>query len=139
MTVAECLKRWLNTYPNADFGNIDTDILESKDGSHAIFKSPNKTVRKYNDGSSLNTEYYQFFAKASALLEEERVDNQQFMADLEEWIEEKDFNEDYPDLSEVGTLTCTEISINSSSTITYEKQDKAIYHITIAIEYLKER
>lgn len=139
MTVAECLKEWLNTYSGADFGDIDTDIIENMNGSRAIFKAPNKTVRKYNDGSSLNTEYYQFFAKQSVLLEEERVDNQQFMSDLEDWIEEKDFNEDYPDLSKVGRLTCTEISISNSSTITYENEDKAVYHITIAIEYLKER
>lgn len=139
MTVAECLKNWLNTYSGADFGDIDTDIIEAKNGSRAIFKSPNKTVIKYNDGSSLNTEYYQFFVKQSTLLEEERVDNQQFMADIENWIEDKEFSEDYPDLSKVGKLTCTEISINNSSTITYENDDKAVYHITIAIEYLKEK
>ena len=139
MTVAECLKNWLNTYPGADFGDINTDIIEARNGSRAIFKSPNKTVTKYNDGSSLNIEYYQFFVKQSALLDKERVDNQQFMTDLESWIEDKDLSEDYPDLSKVGKLMCTEISINNSSTITYESEDNAVYQITIAIEYLKER
>lgn len=138
MTVAECLKKWLNTYPNADFGEIDTDIIEDKDG-YTIFKSPNKTAISYSDGSSLNTEYYQFFAKQSAMLDEERISNQQLMADFENWIDEKNFNEEYPDLSETGKLQCTEISINNSATITYENEDKATYQITIAIEYLKER
>ena len=138
MTIAECLKGWLNTYPKADFGYIDTDIIKSDDG-FSIFKSPNKTVVNYNDGSSLNTEYYQFFAKQSALLDEERIDNQQFMADFENWIDEKNFNEEYPDLNEAGKLQCTDISINNSATITYESEDKAVYQITIAIEYLKER
>lgn len=139
MTVSECLKDWLNKYPKADFGDIDTDILKGKDGSVTLFKSPNKQIIKYNDGSSLNTEYYQFFIEKSSLLDEERIDNQQFMSDLEEWIEEKDFNEEYPDLSAVGKLKCTEIAINNFSSIAFEGEDKAVYQITIAIEYLKER
>lgn len=138
MIIEECLKEWLNTYPKVDFGDIDTDIIKGEDG-YSIFKSPNKTIINYNDGSSLNTEYYQFFAKQSAMLDEERISNQQLMTDFENWIDDKNFNEKYPDLSKTGKLKCTEISINNSSTITYEKDDTAVYQITIAIEYLKER
>lgn len=139
MTISESLKKWLNNYSKVEFKTIKTDVIAAEDGSKAIFKSPNKTVKDYVDGSSLITEYYQFYAKRSAMLDEERIDNQQFMADLENWIEDKYLNEDYPDLSEIGKLKCTEISVSNSSTITYEEDDTAVYQVTIAIEYLKER
>lgn len=139
MTVGECIKRWLSSYEGADFSEIATDFIEGDTGSYAIYKSPNKTIEPYLDGSSLITEHYQFFARKSTQIQEEMIENQQFLSDLEDWVVVKDYNEDYPELSEAGSLICTEISISNSAAITSQEDDNAIYQITIAIQYLKER
>lgn len=137
--ISECVKSWLNEYDKADFSEMATDFIEGEIGSYAIYKSPNKTIVPFIDGSKLVTEYYQLFARQSTQIEAERVDNQQFLSDLEDWVEKKDYNEDYPNLSEVGSIVCAEIKISNSAAITSQEDDNAIYQITIAIQYLKER
>lgn len=139
MTIAECIKNWLSEYSGADFTELATDFIEADIGSYAICKSPNGTEIPYLDGSKLVTEYYQIFARQSTQLEQERISNQQFLAELEIWVEDRNFNEDYPDLSEVGSLACEDISISNSATILSQEDGNAIYQITIAIQYLKER
>lgn len=139
MTVGECLKEWLGEYRGADISELNTDFMEGESGSFAIYKSPNNTSVPFIDGSSLVTEYYQFFARQPTQLDEERIDNQNFLAELENWVEERDCNEEYPDLSGAGNLSCTEISVSNSAAITSQEEDNAIYQITIAIQYLKER
>ena len=139
MTVGECLKEWLGAYENADIDEMATDFIEGEKGSFAIYKTPNNTVIPYNDGSSLVTEHYQFFARQPAQIDKERIGNQQFMSELENWVEEKDSNEEYPDLSAVGNLICVGISIENSAAITSQEEDNAIYQISIAIQYSKER
>lgn len=139
MTVSECVKEWLSLYPNLDISDMATDFIEGDADSYAIYKSPNKTVDRFNDGSCMVTEYYQFFARQSTMMDTERISNQQLLADLEAWVEDKDYNEDYPDLSGVGNLRCEEISISGSAAITSQENDSAIYQVTIAVRYLKER
>lgn len=139
VTVGECLKKWLGEYENADIEELATDFIEGENGSFAIYKAPNNTVIFYNDGSSLITEYYQFFARQPTQIDKERIGNQQFMSDLEKWVEEKDINEEYPDLFVVGNLTCVGISIENSAAVTSQEENNAIYQISIALQYLKER
>lgn len=139
MTVAECIKEWLSQYEQADISDMATDFVEGDIGSYAIFKSPNRTENNYLDGSKLITDYYQFFARQPTQNDKERIDNQQFLADLEEWVEEKNFAENYPDLSSAGNYICEDISISNSATILSQGEINAIYQITISIQYLKER
>lgn len=139
MTIAECLKKWLGGYKDACIEELATDFIEGENGSFAIYKAPNNSIISYNDGTSLVTEYYQFFARQPTQIDKERIGNQQFMSDLEKWVEEKNINEEYPDLSAVGNLTCVEISIENSAAVTSQEEDNAIYQISIAVQYLKER
>lgn len=139
VTVGECLKKWLGNCEIADIEELATDFIEGENGSFAIYKAPNNTKILYNDGSRLITEYYQFFARQSTQIDKERIGNQQFMSDLEKWVEDKDLNEEYPDLSAVGDLTCVEIGIANSATVTSQEENNAIYQIIIAVQYLKER
>lgn len=139
MTVSECVKEWLSEYQGADISEMATDFIAGELDSYAIYKSPNKEVVSFIDGSRQITEYYQFFARQSTMVDSERISNQQFLADLESWVENNDMNEDYPDLSQVGNYECQEISISNSATITSQEEDNAIYQITIAVKYMKAR
>lgn len=139
MTVGEQLKEWLNEFKEADFTDLATDLIKADIGSYAIFKSPNKTEIPFNDGSKQVTEYYQFFARQSTVDNDQRISNEQLLSDLENWVEEKELDEDYPDLSQCGNLTCLEIGIANSASITSQSEECAIYQVTINITYLKER
>ncbi len=139
VTVGECLKKWLGEYENADIEELDTDFIEGENGSLAIYKTPNNTVVSYNDGSSLVTEHYQLFARQPTQIDKERIGNQQFMSDLEKWVEGKDLNEEYPDLSSAGNLTCTGVNVENSAAVMSQEEDNGIYQISIAVQYLKER
>lgn len=139
MTVGECLKGWLGEYGDLNFSELLTDFMDAPEGCMALFRSPQKQEKTYLDGSKEVTEYYNFFARKSTLLDETRVENQQLLDDLTEWIENKAFEEDYPDLSQVGNLTCEDITVNGASAINSQEDDNAIYQVTIAIQYLKER
>lgn len=139
MTVGECLKDWLGEFDGLNFSELLTDFMDAPEGCMALFRSPQKQEKAYLDGSKDITEYYNFFARKSTLLDETRVENQQLLDDLTEWIENKAFEEDYPDLSQVGNLTCENITVNGASAINSQEDDNAIYQVTIAIQYLKER
>lgn len=139
MTVSECLRDWLTNYDELNIADIATDFIESDEGSFSISKSPNKSEINYVDGSKLITEYYQFFARRNTQLDDERVENQQVLSDLEEWVEERNMEEELPNLSQIGKLTCQEVEITNSATITSQDDDDAIYQITFSIQYLKER
>lgn len=139
MTVGECLKDWLGEFDGLNFSELLTDFMDAPEGCMALFRSPQKQEKAYLDGSKDITEYYNFFARKSTLLDETRVENQQLLDDLTEWIESKAFEEDYPDLSQVGNLACEDITVNGASAINSQEDDNAIYQVTIAIQYLKER
>jgi hypothetical protein len=139
MTVSECIKDWLKDFEGiTKIEDLCTDRLESAIESYEIFKSPNKDIIPFADGSSLVTEYYQFFGRKAANDDSEMVNNQQVLTNLENWIEKKNFDELYPDLSQAGTLHCEEISIENSATVIDQTDSEAIYQITIKITYKKE-
>ena len=80
-----------------------------------------------------------FFAKKFYAVRRKACRNQQMMEDLTEWITEKAFREDYPDLSKAGSLICENVEVNDAASITSQEDDNAIYQLTLAIQYLKER
>lgn len=138
MTVTECVKTWLGSYDGVDL-DVDIGFLEGDNDTYAIYKQPNRNEVAYNDGSKLVTDYFQFFARQSTQIPENRIENEQFLDDLENWVEEENFNEEYPDLSPAGNLECQDIGITSTAAIISQEDDSAIYQLILAVQYLKER
>ena len=136
MTVAEKLKEWISQY-GAQL-ELETDFIEAGNGSYSFYKSPQSNIVTHIDGSKLITEYYNFFMRQSTQMDEERIENQEWLARFEEWIDEQNFEENYPDLAELNS-ECQEIAVTGSATITSQEDDSAIYQVTISIQYLKER
>ena len=139
MTISECIIEWLSEYKQMEFAECAVDQIEAEDGTYAIFKTPNKNITEYADGSQLITEYFQLMAKKATQLNLERVNNLQMLADLENWVDEKNMDEEYPELSKAGKLTCKDISISNSNSILSQEDESAIYQLSIAVQYLKER
>ena len=55
MTVSECIIEWLSEYEKMEFAECAVDQIEAEDGTYAIFKTPNKNITEYTDGSQLIT------------------------------------------------------------------------------------
>lgn len=138
MIVTECVKEWLGTYEGLDL-DVDVSFISGDNDTYAIYKQPNRNEVPYNDGNKLITDYFQFFARQSTQIKENMTENEQFLDDLENWVEEKNFNEEYPELFKAGKLECQDIGISSTATIISQEEDNAIYQLIIAIQYLKER
>ena len=81
--------------------------------------------------------------KKSSQLDDERITNDEIFTKLEKTIEERNFNEDLPDLEKAQdknyTYTCEDVSVSQTTSIITSEQDTAIYQITIKIIYLKEK
>lgn len=136
MTISESIVNWLNEFDKADFSEIATDFIEAESGTYAIFKTPQKTEKKYLDGSRKNTEYYNLFARQSSQLNIERIDNEQILEDLEDWIEAKNNEHDLPDLK--PGCNCLSVAVNNAAAIISQEEDNAIYQVIIKIKYVKE-
>lgn len=139
MTISECLKNWLGEFPGFSSNTILTDRIDTPDGTLSLYKSPNKTVVPFIDGSKQVTEYYQFFFRGETIEEGQRISNNKLMEDLEDWIEGRDAGEDFPDLSRAGNYMCEEIALSNYGAITSQEEDNAIYQISIVMRYVKER
>lgn len=134
--IEEILKKWLMEYGKADITEITTESIEAMGGGYAIYKTPQRSEKKYLDGSKEITEHYSFFTRRNSQLDEECIDNNIFLEELADWIEGRDIDEDYPQMPE--GMMCEEISVDDNSILLQEDKE-TIYQLTIAITYLKER
>ena len=141
MTVAECLKKWLKGFRAYDLTDVLTDIIDLDDGTFSIAKSPNSTVlREFQDGSSLVSEYYQFYASGSSGDDEDRNENHEFLQIFGNWIEDRNFLGKFPDLSKAGPLSCQEVKVNSSGEFSVEEGGRnTIYQVVLEVTFLKRR
>lgn len=138
MTVSESIIEWLHGFSGLDVAEvIETELLGGSVGANALSKSPTNVVKTFADGSQCRTEYYSFYAKKSSQLNDERISNDKFFEELESWIDDCDYNENYPILDK--KRVCEEISVSGSYYLFENDEHEGIYMLTIQIEYRKER
>ena len=135
MTISESIIDWLSGY-GSTLEIIDTDTLEAETEPNGMYKNPERNIEYFNDGAGKITEYYTFLTKQNSLTDSQRVSNAQFLENLEEWVENKNFNEDFPTLTN-GVVT--DIAIANSFYLQDSEEDNATYQLSIEIIYIKER
>lgn len=136
MTVSQAIKQWL--YKNGTIEideRINTEKLDSQAIAYSLSKTPQSQLKKFAGGNELRTEYYMFFARQSSQIETERISNDEFLENLENWVWEKNKERDYPILDK--KRTCTNIGISSTYYAYSTEEEETIYTFTISIEYLK--
>lgn len=137
MTISESLKNWLlknGTFQIDD--SIDTEKLSSPAIAYSLSKTPQNSVRKFVDGSEQRTEYYMFFARQSIQIETERISNDQFLENFEDWIWSKNKEHDLPVLDK--KRICESVGISSTFYLYETDEEEGIYSLTISIVYRKE-
>lgn len=137
MTVSSSLKQWLYNYPNIEIDErIDTELLEANPVAYAMAKEPTAEIESFLDGSQERTEYYMFRVRQSIQEEAKRISNDEFMENLETWIDEQNFEGNLPNLGD--KKYAEEVSVSSSFYLFENDEENGVYTITIAIKYRKE-
>lgn len=139
-TIGQCLTEYLKRYEGMDFSDILTDFIKSPEGgisAYSLYKTPERSETEFQDGSRQITEYYNLFARRPTQEDDVRIENNASLDEFSEWIEEKELEEDYPELPD--GMTALEIGISDSASITSQEDTSAIYQVTIKLTYLKER
>ena len=85
----------------------------------------------------MRTEYYTFLARRNTQIEAERQDNNSFLEELGEWIDEKNLNGELPQLD--GNKYCDDVSVSSGLYLYTNEDSQAVYALTIQIKYRKQK
>ena len=133
MTIAKAISEWLKEYENIQ---IDTNHITDGSDTYGLFKSPNRSIREFDDYSYEITEYYQLFARQAAISEGDREDSDEWLEELTYWAD--DFHqEDYPDPQ--GNRKIIDISVTGTPYPMETDSTDTLYQISLSITYTRER
>lgn len=136
MTISQSIIEWLNGY-DAVIEDVDTDLLaalQEPAEAYGFFKTPDRIIVPFLDGTREITEYYQFLTRQNSQLDSERIDNQEFLADMEEWVYQKNLAREYPDI--IG-VRVTNIEVSNSFYVQQSEETEAVYQLSIGITYIR--
>lgn len=114
--------------------DFDTDRLRAEAESLGIYKQPTNETVDYIDGSTLCTDYYYIVARQEAQEERDRVSNQEFLEQFEQWIAEQNYKSNYPQ-----GYNIEEILVANSFYMQETDGEQAVYQISVGVTYRKER
>lgn len=133
MTISQYITGILRNYENII---IDTNHVADGSDKYGMFKSPARDVERYTDGSSTITEYFQFFAKQSAVAESERLESDEWLENFMYWIDDLAIDYDYPAID--GNRRILDISATGCPTAMYDNDDDITYQISLSVKYERE-
>ena len=114
--------------------DFDTDRLRAEAESLGIYKQPTNETVDYIDGSTLCTDYFYIVARQEAQEERDRVSNQEFLEQFEQWIAEQNYKSNYPQGHNIE-----DISVANSFYMQETDGEQAVYQISVGVTYRKER
>lgn len=136
MTVSEAIIKWLKTFGAEDYRTmhqIDTDLMHG-DVDYSLVKEPVTNVKKWITGAEIHKDHYQMRARLDTLTNADCIDNSAWMETLEDWISSQDRAGNFPKLE---NATVRKTGVSTPFYIGSTKDNKAIYQMTIYIEYMK--
>lgn len=114
--------------------DFDTDRLRAEAESLGIYKQPTNETVDYIDSSTLCTDYFYIVARQEAQEERDRVSNQEFLEQFEQWIAEQNYKSNYPQGHNIE-----EILVANSFYMQETDGEQAVYQISVGVTYRKER
>lgn len=133
MTISQYITNFLKKYENI---TIDTNHVADGSDKYGMFKSPARDVNKYIDDSYSITEYFNFFAKQSAIAESERKESDEWLEDFMYWLDDYAINEYYPVID--GNRKILNIQATGCPTPMYDDENDITYQISMSITYERE-
>lgn len=139
MTVTQSIISWLKTFKQEEtwkMKDIDTDIQPAKVKSYALVKEPIINKKTSISGKITATEHYTLMARLDSQTDSDRKANNTWGIDLEEWVENKNRNKEWPIL-ENGQVRS--ISVTTPFYLGEAGISESVYQLTISITYVKEK
>ena len=133
MTISQYITKFLKKYENI---KIETNHVADGSDKYGMFKSPARDVNNYNDGSYVITEYFNFFARQSAIAESERKESDEWLEDFMYWLDDYAVDNDYPEIN--GNRRVLNIQATGCPTAMYDTEDDITYQISMSITYERE-
>ena len=136
MTVSESIIEWLKGFNSArKLERIDTDYQSATVDSYALVKEPIRNVKNYLSGKKVITSHYTFHARLSNVENVERIENNGFGEELENWVDRMNRRQQYPNIEDARV---TDVDITTPFCIGITEDNSAVYQLTLAIQYEKE-
>lgn len=137
MSDINALIEWINSNGVLEIPKgVDIDYLADEKDAAGLYKIPEVVKEEYIDGVTLITEHYILLAKKVAGIKGLRLKAVSVLEAFEEWIEEQNEKENFPNLKK-GKVE--EITISSPIHLEEAEASSSIYQCTLAITYLKEK
>lgn len=133
MSILKSLQDYLKDYSNMV---IQTNIISKDPGSYAIAPTGNNKSSEDVLGNKTYENNYVFYAKEIVGNEVDRQDNQDFLEDFQEWIEEKEEKGEYPILP--GKYKVNGMSVSNALLFDVKDDGLGIYQIQIKLKIKKE-
>ena len=133
MTISQYITDFLKNYENIE---IDTNHVADGSDKYGMFKSPARDVRNNIDESYQITEYFNFFAKQSAIAESERKESDEWLEDFMYWLDDYPFNYEYPKID--GNRRILNIQATGCTTPMFDDENDITYQISMSITYERE-
>jgi len=112
---------------------IDVNLLPPEMMALGIYKQPSGTVEPLVDGTKIITDVYYLLFKRPAQLEAERISSDEYLEQIEKWVEAQECEENYP---EIGYRVFG-VGITNTAYMMERTDEDAVYQLAISITYMK--
>lgn len=139
MTVMECVRAWLRTYPGLK-GRLDVDFLDDEADTYSVDTIPcEEVLRRYMDGSTVKQ--FQFAVSSRRFYDQnitQNLSNLEFFEGLTDWVEWKAILRDLPEMDK--DRTAQKIVVTSTAyPFVISEDGKARYQLQMRLEYFQKR
>lgn len=132
MSKIKGLIKWFESCPLIEeVSEIDVCQLNPQDPAVALYKQPGVTVQRLIDGSEIRTENYYLLFLRPMKLKNERVSNEEYLENIEEWVWDQEMAENYPDIGH----PIHNIEMSNAFYMMSRTEDEAEYQFTVSITY----
>lgn len=138
MSIMKSLQNWLSSFEGAeytDLSDISTDLLPKESSGYALQLGGMKVKSIDILGHRTYENTYLFYLKESLSVESDRADNNDFVEQLVEWIDEQNDTDNLPKLP--GRYRINSVDVINAMLFDISEDGSGIYQIAISIEFEK--
>lgn len=133
MTISKYVAEFIKKYDDI---KIDTNHVGEGSDKYGLYRSPSRDIQRRVDGSSVITEYFQFYASQKSISEAERKEDEEWLEAFVYWVDDYPIFNEYPEIDDNRIVS--EIKANGSPTPFRDDDQGILYQIAISITYERE-
>lgn len=134
MTVSAYIVSLLSKYEGIE---IDTNHVSDGSDKYGLFKSPNRDIQDFTDGSYQITEYYQFLARQHTNSKSERKESDEWLEELTYWVDDLALGDNLPDIDKGRRVMG--VAITGCPYPMEANNNDTMYQMSLSITYIRER